>query len=123
MDPKQAVDALGALAQETRLAVFRLLVEQGPAGLSAGLIGEALGVAPSSLSFHLAQLQHAGLVTQRRMSRRLIYAADFAAMNALMGFLTENCCGGAACAPACDPATAFRKGDDAHEAPARARRR
>jgi ArsR family transcriptional regulator len=105
MDGKQAAGALGALAHETRLAVFRLLVERGPDGLPAGAIAEAVGLVPSSLTFHLQQLLHAGLVTQRRVSRQLIYATDFAAMNALMGYLTENCCGGgAACAPACAPA-------------------
>ncbi len=103
MDSNKAVDALSALAQETRLAIYRLLVEEGPAGLSAGMIGDKLGVIPSSLSFHLAHLTRAGLVTQRRASRNLIYAADFAAMNELMGYLMANCCGGEACAPACNP--------------------
>ena len=107
MDTVRAVAALGALAQETRLAIFRLLVQQGPAGLAAGAVAERLGVAPATLSFHLAQLRHAGLVEQRRASRSLIYSADFAGMNALLGYLTENCCGGAAsCAPACDVADA-----------------
>jgi ArsR family transcriptional regulator, arsenate/arsenite/antimonite-responsive transcriptional repressor len=104
MDAKQAIAALGALAHETRLAVYRLLVERGPGGLSAGKIAQALALSPSSLTFHLQQLTHAGLITQRRMSRQLIYATDFAAMNGLMGYLTENCCGGgAACAPICCP--------------------
>ena len=103
MDGKRAVAALGALAHETRLAVFRLLVERGPDGLSAGIIAEKLGLPPSSLTFHLQQLTHAGLISQRRLSRQLIYATDFAAMNAVMGYLTENCCGGAACAPVCRP--------------------
>jgi ArsR family transcriptional regulator len=118
MDQKYAIAALGALAQETRLALFRLLVACGPEGLSAGVIAERLGVAPSSLSFHLQQLAHAGLITQRRLSRQLIYAADYGAMNELMGYLTENCCGRGACAPACNPVEAFRQGDD-DEAPAR----
>lgn len=100
----EAVGALAALAQETRLAIYRLLVEAGPNGLAAGTIAERLDVAPSSLSFHLAQLTHAGLIHQRRMSRSLIYAADFAAMNGLVTYLTENCCGGEACVPACQPA-------------------
>jgi ArsR family transcriptional regulator len=105
MDQERAVAALGALAQETRLALFRLLVSCGPEGLPAGVIAERLGVLPSSLSFHLQQLLHAGLITQRRLSRRLIYAAEYGTMNALLGYLTENCCGrDAVCAPVCDPA-------------------
>ena len=99
MDQKRAITALAALAQETRLELFRLLVTCGPQGLPAGVIAERLGVQPSSLSFHLAQLTHAGLITQRRLSRQLIYATDFSAMNELMGYLTENCCGGQSCAP------------------------
>lgn len=95
-----AVDALGALAQEHRLALFRLLVQAGQEGLPAGAIAEALGVPNSSLSFHLAQLHRAGLVRQQRRSRSIIYSADFAAMNALVGYLMENCCGDGACAPA-----------------------
>jgi len=106
MDEKRAIAALGALAQETRLALFRLLVTAGPAGLRAGVIAERLGVQPSSLSFHLAQLVHAGLITQHRLSRQLIYSAEYGAMNELLGYLTENCCGrDAVCAPMCDPAT------------------
>jgi ArsR family transcriptional regulator len=105
MEMPNAVDALGALAHQTRLALFRLLVQKGPEGLSAGVIAESLGVAPSSLSFHLQQLVRARLITQRRLSRQLIYAADFAAMNLLVAYLTENCCGrDGACAPVCDPA-------------------
>lgn len=103
MESDNVVRALGALAQEHRLALFRLLVQAGPEGRAAGAIAEALGVPASSLSFHLAQLSNAGLIAQRRAGRSLIYTADYAAMNALVGFLTENCCGGgAACAPACD---------------------
>jgi len=106
MDQKRAIAALGALAQETRLELFRLLVTCGPEGLPAGSIAERLGVQPSSLSFHLAQLAHAGLIVQRRSSRQLIYSAEYAAMNALLAYLTENCCGrDAFCAPVCDPAT------------------
>ncbi len=108
MEPDKVVRALGAVAHEHRLAIFRMLVERGPDGLSAGVIAERLGVPPSSLTFHLQQLQHAGLVTQRRLSRQLIYAADFAAMNGLIAYLTENCCGrgesGADCAAVCAPA-------------------
>ena len=101
------VTALSALAQEHRLAVFRLLVQAGPTGRPAGEIAERLEIAAPTLSFHLAQLKHAGLVHQRREGRSLIYAANYDGMNALMGFLTENCCGGnaAACLP-----TARRKG-------------
>ena len=101
MQAPEAVDALGALAHEHRLAIYRLLVERGPEGLAAGVIAERLGIAPSSLTFHLQHLQRAGLIVQRRVSRQLIYAADFSRMNALVGFLTENCCGGgrSACVP------------------------
>lgn len=99
MDSAAVVTALGALAQEHRLAVFRLLVQTGDEGMPAGAIAEALGVPNSSLSFHLAQLSRAGLVTQERKSRSLIYTADYAAMNALLGYLTENCCAGASCVP------------------------
>jgi DNA-binding transcriptional ArsR family regulator len=121
MDQKAAITALGALAQETRLDVFRLLVTIGPAGLPAGVIAERLGVLPSSLTFHLNQLHHAGLITQRRQSRQLIYAAEYGAMTDLLAYLTENCCGrGESCVPACDPADAFTTGES-NEAPARAR--
>lgn len=98
METKQAIAALGALAQETRLAIFRLLVQAGPDGLAAGAIAETLDVLPSSLSFHLQQLTHAGLILQRRASRQLIYSAVYDGMNALMAYLTENCCQGAPCA-------------------------
>jgi len=100
MESHNAVRALAALAQEHRLAVFRLLVQAGPQGLAAGALAEALAVPASSLSFHLAQLAQAGLASQRREGRSILYAADFAAMNGLMGYLTENCCGGADCSPA-----------------------
>ncbi|MDR6833122.1 MULTISPECIES: metalloregulator ArsR/SmtB family transcription factor [unclassified Sphingopyxis] len=104
MESETVVRALSALAQEHRLALFRLLVQAGPDGLAAGAIAEALGVPASSLSFHLAQLTNAGLIAQRRDGRSLIYSADYGAMTALLGFLMENCCGGAICAPAapCD---------------------
>jgi ArsR family transcriptional regulator len=121
MDERRAIAALAALAQETRLALFRLLVACGPEGLPAGVIAERLRVHPSSLSFHLAQLLHAGLVTQRRLSRQLIYSAEYGSMNALLAYLTENCCGqSAVCARACNPADSFTKGER-DEAPARAR--
>lgn len=101
MDSPLAISALGALAQEHRLALFRLLVQAGNDGMAAGAIAEALGVPNSSLSFHLAQLGKAGLVRQERQHRSIIYRADYAAMNALIGYLMENCCAGADCgAPA-----------------------
>ncbi|MCC6925067.1 metalloregulator ArsR/SmtB family transcription factor [Novosphingobium sp.] len=100
MDATQTIRALSALAQEHRLAAFRLLVEAGPDGLAAGALADALGIPASSLSFHLAQLSNAGLVSQRRVSRSIIYAADYAAMNGLLSYLTENCCAGGLCAPA-----------------------
>jgi ArsR family transcriptional regulator, arsenate/arsenite/antimonite-responsive transcriptional repressor len=112
MDVKHVIAALGALAQETRLALFRLLVTCGPAGLAAGAIAERLGIQPSLLSFHLAQLAHAGLITQRRRSRQLIYSADYGVMNALLAYLTENCCGrDTVCVPICDPAVGCASGD------------
>ncbi len=101
MDAPQVVTALGALGQETRLALFRLLVERGPDGLPAGVIAERLGIPPSSLTFHLQHLHRAGLVTQRRLHRQLIYAADYATMNGLLLFLTDNCCGRGAAARVC----------------------
>ena len=105
MEMTQAVDALGALAQSSRLAIYRLLVEAGPQGMPAGAIGEGLGVPPATLSFHLAHLVRAGLARSRQEGRYVIYSADFRAMRDLVGFLTENCCKGAT-----------------HETPARARR-
>ena len=104
MDSNQIVQALAALAHETRLALFRMLVERGPEGLPAGVIAERLGIPPSSLTFHVQHLHRAGLITQRRMSRHLIYAAEFAAMKGLVAYLTENCCGGGAAA--CERAAA-----------------
>lgn len=92
MDAKQAIAALGALAQETRLDAFRLLVQAGPDGIAAGAIAEELGVLPASLSFHLQQLVHGGLIEQRRESRNIIYSANFRGMRSLIGYLTENCC-------------------------------
>lgn len=103
LDIANIVPALAALAHEHRLAVYRMLVEAGPDGLSAGVLADRLGVPPSSLSFHLQQLLHAGLVSQRRLSRQIIYAMVPAAMNGLVAFLTENCCGGGVCVPACQP--------------------
>jgi ArsR family transcriptional regulator len=104
MDASNAVQALGALAHEHRLAIYRMLVERGPEGLPAGVIAERIGCLPSSLTFHLQHLVRAGLIGQQRLGRQMIYAADFGQMNALVGFLTENCCGlgQSACLP--DPA-------------------
>ena len=108
MQTNEVLAALAALAQESRLAVFRLLVQQGPEGMPASKIGEQLGIPPSSLSFHLKELSHARLVMSRQQGRFVIYAAHIDSMNALIGFLTENCCGGVPCmtAPAaacCNP--------------------
>ena len=106
MKTPQIIEALGALAHEHRLAIFRLLIARGPAGLPAGRIAERVGLVPSSLTFHLQSLRRAGLITRRRESRQLFYAADFAAMNGLVGYLTENCCAesGAECPVSCAPA-------------------
>jgi ArsR family transcriptional regulator len=106
MKTPQAIEALGALAHEYRLAIYRLLIEQGPQGLSAGAIGERVGLVPSSLTFHLQTLQHAGLITQLRASRQLIYSADFTLMNSLVGYLTDKCCVASPeeCAADCKPA-------------------
>lgn len=110
MEPRIAINFLAALAQDTRLTIFRLLVQKGSAGMPAGAIAEALGLPAPTLSFHLTQLKQAGLLSCRRASRSLIYAADYAAMNGLLSYLTENCCGVsdlAACAPSvCAPAAA-----------------
>lgn len=92
MKTAAVIDALAALAHEYRLAIYRLLVERGPEGLPAGAIGESIGLQPSSLTFHLQALQRAGLITQARASRQLIYSADFEVMNGLVGFLTDKCC-------------------------------
>jgi ArsR family transcriptional regulator, arsenate/arsenite/antimonite-responsive transcriptional repressor len=105
MKNAQVIDALGALAHEYRLAIYRLLVEQGPEGLAAGLIGERVGLVPSSLTFHLQALQRAGLIAQTRSSRQLIYSADYTIMNELVGYLTDNCCAASrqSCEAACAP--------------------
>jgi ArsR family transcriptional regulator len=110
MKNREAVHALAALAHEHRLAVFRLLVKQGPEGLPAGTIGERVGLIPSSLTFHLQALLRAGLITQVRQSRQLIYSADFPTMNALVGFLTEACCAasGSSCEVQCAPRKSSR---------------
>ena len=117
----QAIQALSALAQTTRLAIFRLLVKAGPEGLAAGAIGEKLGLAPATLSFHLAGLTRAGLARGRQDGRFILYSADFQNMTRLVAYLTENCCVMSACAPsACQPANA--KGD-VDEKTSRARKR
>jgi ArsR family transcriptional regulator, arsenate/arsenite/antimonite-responsive transcriptional repressor len=102
MKVNDVIQALAALAQEHRLAAFRYLVQCGPDGAAAGTIADRLGIPASSLSFHLAQLERSGLIVRVRKSRSLIYSADFASMNRLLGYLTENCCGGAVCLPATD---------------------
>ena len=106
MKKSTVIGALGALAQETRLDVFRMLVQKGPEGMPAGEIGARLGQPSPTMSFHLNQLRFAGLVTSRRESRSIIYSANFKAMNDLLAYLTENCCGGRPelCAPAAAPA-------------------
>jgi ArsR family transcriptional regulator, arsenate/arsenite/antimonite-responsive transcriptional repressor len=120
MEMNQAVEALSALAQETRLNVFRLLVEAGPEGLPAGRIGQELDLPPATLSFHLAHLARAGLARSRQEGRFVIYSADFQSTNALVGYLTENCCGGRGCAPSVNLPPMKGK---SHETLPRARRR
>lgn len=106
-----AVEALSALAHEHRLAIHRLLVRAGPDGMSAGSISNAIGIPASSFTFHVQNLRRAGLITQRRASRQIIYSADFAVMNALLGYLTENCCAdsGDACAKTGETARVSRR--------------
>lgn len=100
-----AVESLGALAHEHRLGIYRLLIKQGPEGLPAGVVGNRIGLTPSSLTFHLQALQRAGLIKQVRAGRQLFYSADFSAMNELVGYLTDECCvESASCAPNCAPA-------------------
>ena len=99
MQAGQAIDALGALAQEHRLRLFRLLVQAGAEGIAAGELARAIAIPNSSLSFHLGHLTRAGLIEQRRAGRSLIYSADYRAMDRLVAYLMENCCGGAGCAP------------------------
>lgn len=99
MEEFDVVKALAALAQPHRLRIFRLMVVAGPVGLTPGAITEALEIPAATLSFHLKELSHAGLISQERQGRHLIYRADFARMNALLAYLTENCCQGEACAP------------------------
>lgn len=123
MKTPDAIEALAALAHEHRLAIFRLLVEKGPEGLPAGEVGQRVGLLPSSLTFHLQHLARAGLLTQRRVGRQLFYATDFGVMNALVAYLTENCCGGAGCAPACSTDAKSRPTLGASSAPSQRRAR
>lgn len=110
MDTKNIIAALAALAQESRLAVFRLLVQAGPAGMAATKISEQVGVPPSSLSFHLKELTHANLVTSRQDGRYVIYSANYDTMNQVLQFMTDNCCGGNPCTPVCETACASTEG-------------
>ena len=129
MESTTAVRALGSLAHDTRLAIYRLLVQAGQKGLAVGAIGEKLDVPPATLTFHLSSLRHAGLVSERRDGRTLYQVADYTAMNDLVGYLSENCCQGedcgvVACAPA-KPKQSSRtaRKEPRHETPARTRRR
>jgi ArsR family transcriptional regulator, arsenate/arsenite/antimonite-responsive transcriptional repressor len=117
MEINDAVAALAALAQESRLDAFRLLVQAGPEGMQAGQIATALGVPPNTLTFHFDRLRMAGLVSVRREGRAMIYTAHFAAMNALLAYLTENCCGGVPCTPAqvCKPTRTARQNTSVKE--------
>lgn len=110
MKTNEVVTALGALAQETRLGIYRLLVQAGPKGMAAGAIADQLGLPPATLSFHLKELNHAGLVTSCQDGRFVIYATNFKAMIRLVGFLTENCCGGSVCVPERLPPVKVQKG-------------
>jgi ArsR family transcriptional regulator, arsenate/arsenite/antimonite-responsive transcriptional repressor len=121
MEMTNAVTALAALAQDSRLEIFRLLVEAGPDGLAAGQVADKLGLAPNTLTFHFDRLRVAGLVTVRRDGRSMIYAARFETMNGLVSFLTENCCQGSLAG--CGPAVVCKPKGVAHEAVSRARRR
>ena len=109
MEIKSATDSLAALGHETRLAIFRLLVQAGPQGVNAGLICETLGLAPATLSFHLAHLSRVGLIRGRQEGRFIFYAADYATMDALLAFLTDNCCQGGQCLPKAAAAAATPK--------------
>lgn len=108
MKEQAVLKALAALAQSSRLRIFRTLVVTGPPGATPGELGKRLGVSSATLSFHLKELANAGLVTQERSGRNLIYRADYAAMNGLLAYMTENCCRGAACAPGEAPARVRR---------------
>ncbi len=110
METTTATERLAALAQDTRLSLFRRLIRRGPAGMPAGEIASALGIPAPTLSFHLAQLAHAGLVTSRREGRSILYAANYPAIQELVAFLYENCCGEGSCSPvAAEPSAPKRK--------------
>lgn len=117
MEIKDIISALGALAQETRLGIFRLLVETGPQGLPVGAIAEKLELANATLSFHLKELTHAGLTMATPNGRSIIYSADFTTMNRLVEYLTENCCAGAACSRGKSPVTVCEVGKHAASTP------
>lgn len=126
MESTQAVKALGALAQESRLAIFRLLVQAGPAGMVAGHLSGQVGLSPSALSFHMKELMYSGLATSRQEGRFVIYSAQLEAMNDLLGYLTQNCCGGAPCPPVgtmtCQTTTSATAGQPAKKATQSAKR-
>ena len=109
MERRAVLAALAGLSQGSRLDIFRLLVERGPGGMSAGAVAEKLGMANATLSFHLKELSHAGLVVGRQAGRFIYYSASFATMNGLVDYLTENCCRGASCAAACVPSPRRRR--------------
>ena len=109
MKTAAAIKGLAALAQESRLRIYRLLVQHGPEGVPAGTIAQRLDIAGATLSFHLKELAHAGLVTPRQDGRFIYYSANYPAMNDLVGYLTENCCQGQACATECPPAAVPRR--------------
>jgi len=124
MESKQAISALEALAHDSRLAIFRALVQAGPGGLTPSVLSEDLGLPPPTLSFHLAQLKQAELVSVTRNGRSLSYAAMYGTMNGLISYLTENCCAGSSCARAsCAPIKQSQRKERSHEAPSRPRRR
>ena len=109
METKSVLAALTGLAQETRLALFRLLVEQGPEGLAAGVIADKLGLSNATLSFHLKEMAHADLVKARQVGRFIYYSANYATMNRLVSYLTENCCRGVSCDIACVPKSRLKR--------------
>jgi len=109
METKEVVQAFGALAQESRLGIYRVLVAAGPEGMAAGAIAEKLELPPATLSFHLKELSLAGLARSRQEGRFIIYAANFDTMVGLVSFLTENCCGGKSCVPECQPASTAKR--------------
>lgn len=118
MEQNAAIAALSALAQESRLPIFRLLVQEGADGLPAGDIGRSLGIRPNALSFHLTRLRYAGLITARRNGRQILYAVNYEATRSLMGFLTDNCCGKSpqGCSSTC-PDTSFGQTDKKRHPP------